>query len=345
MRLGIIARSDKTGLGNQTHELVKMLSPDKILLINSFYFNRNKQFPQTYNGYNVKETSRGFANEQEVREFLKDLDAVLSCETFYNRNFVKIAKELGVKTFLQYNFEFLDNLRNEDWPLPDVLIAPSLWNFDFVLKKFKDKCDVVHLPPPTSPEKFKLARESNLTDHNRILHVAGKIADSDRNGTNTIMQMLAYSKADYELVITVQNPDRLKKISGDSRLKIDDSNPNNSEDLYINFDAMVLPRRYAGLCLPMNESLISGLPVFMTDISPNNTVLPREWLVRSKQISRIKTRTTLPVYEGDPAALAKMVDLFVKKDKQEVKQKAFEIGCTNFSPDSLKDKYIELLQK
>ena len=35
MRLGIIARSDNTGLGNQTRELVNMLNPDKILLINS----------------------------------------------------------------------------------------------------------------------------------------------------------------------------------------------------------------------------------------------------------------------------------------------------------------------
>ena len=35
MRLGIIARSDNTGLGNQTRELVNMLNPDKILLIDS----------------------------------------------------------------------------------------------------------------------------------------------------------------------------------------------------------------------------------------------------------------------------------------------------------------------
>ena len=42
MTLGIIARSDNTGLGNQTRELVKMLNPDKILLIDSKHFNGNK---------------------------------------------------------------------------------------------------------------------------------------------------------------------------------------------------------------------------------------------------------------------------------------------------------------
>ena len=46
MRLGIIARSDNTGLGNQTRELVDMLKPDKILLINSSFFNQNRQHPE-----------------------------------------------------------------------------------------------------------------------------------------------------------------------------------------------------------------------------------------------------------------------------------------------------------
>lgn len=346
MRLGIIARSDKTGLGNQTYELTKMLNPDKVLLINSFYFNKNEQFPKLYRGYNVTESSRGFITDEEARNFLEGLDAVLSCETFYNGNFVNIAKQLGVKTLLQYNFEFLDHLRDPNLPVPDVFIAPSMWNFDVVLNSFGKKARVVHLPPPTSLEKFASARESNITDkpHNKILHIAGKIADADRNGTNTVMEMLKYSKADYELVIKVQNPQKLERPPGDSRLRIDSSNPDNSADLYVGFDAMVLPRRYAGLCLPMNEALLSGLPVFMTDISPNNFVLPKEWLVGSKQISKIKTRTILPVYAADPIALAAMVDNFVSNQNRE-NQKAFDLGKELFSPESLKDKYLSLISE
>jgi hypothetical protein len=84
MRLGIIARSDKTGLGNQTYELTKMLNPDKVLLINSTHFNQNQQFPELYRGYNVIETSRGFATDKEAAAFLEGLDAFLSCETFYS---------------------------------------------------------------------------------------------------------------------------------------------------------------------------------------------------------------------------------------------------------------------
>jgi hypothetical protein len=56
MRIGIIARCDDTGLGNQTRELVNMLNPDKVMLINSTFFNENKQHPEWYEGYNYKTT-------------------------------------------------------------------------------------------------------------------------------------------------------------------------------------------------------------------------------------------------------------------------------------------------
>lgn len=347
MKLGIIARSDKTGLGNQTLELTKMLNPDKVLLINSSHFNQNQQFPELYDGYNVTETVRGFPTDREASAFLEGLDAVLSCETFYSTTLMELAKKRGIKTLLQYNFEFLDNLKHPDWPLPDVFISPSLWNFDIVYDKFSDRCKVVHLPPPTSVQKFADSRAINISNSsNKILHIAGKIADADRNGTNTVMQMLKYSNADYELVIKVQNPERLEEVSKDPRLTIDSSNPDNSADLYSGFDAMVLPRRYAGLCLPMNEALMSGLPVFMTNISPNNFVLPKDWLVDTKQIGKIKTRSVLPVYEANPRMLADMIDSFMNdKNKVIEKEKAFMLGQELFSVESLKEKYISLISE
>jgi glycosyltransferase involved in cell wall biosynthesis len=345
VRLGIIARSDKTGLGNQTYELTKMLNPTKVLLINSTHFNQNQQFPELYKGYNVMETSRGFATDKEAAAFLEGLDAVLSCETFYSTTLIDLAKKMGIKTLLQYNFEFLDNLKHPDWPLPDVLISPSFWNFDFVYDKFSSKCKVVHLPPPVSEERFAKARSTNQSGNlNKILHVAGKIADADRNGTNTVMEMLKYSTADYKLVIKVQNPERLEDISKDPRLEIDTSNPDSNMDLYSGFDAMVLPRRYAGLCLPMNEALMSGLPVFMTDVSPNNFILPKDWLIESKQIGKIKTRSILPVYEANPRKLAEAIDNFINdKNKNIEKEKAFMLGKELFSAESLREKYINLI--
>jgi glycosyltransferase involved in cell wall biosynthesis len=343
MTLGIIARSDNTGLGNQTRELVKMLNPDKILLIDSEHFNGNEQHPEWYKDYNVTTTLSGFPTKQGLIEFLRNIDVVLSCETFYIQDFLHYAKRRGIKTILQYNFEFLLNMSVPEAELPDVLLAPSLWNIDQIEKMVNGRCKVIHLPPPTDSTLFENVRQNNMSkDHNRLLHVGGKFAAKDRNGTDTVLQMLKYSKASYELVITTQKFPELDL--KDSRVTLNNSNPENREELYNGFDAMLLPRRYAGLCLPMNEALISGLPVFMTDISPNNLILPKEWLVKSEHINSFQAKSLVDVYDGNPEHLAAIVDEYMdNKDKREMKDSALQIGLNHFAKNNLKDKYLDLI--
>jgi hypothetical protein len=345
MRLGIIARSDNTGLGNQTMELVKMLNPDKILLINSQFFNNNKQHPEWYKDYNVIETRKGMPRTNEVVSFLENIDVVISCETFYHLELVDLAKQKGIKTILQYNYELFGNLAHPEWTLPDVLLAPSSWNLDLVIEKFGNKTKVMHLPPPTDQSLFNKAKEINLSkDHKRILHIAGKKAAKDRNGTESIISMIKHSKEDYELVIKSQTP--LNLICNDPRVKIEIGNPDNRQDMYSGFDAMVLPRRYAGLCLPMNEALMSALPVFMTDISPNNTILPAKWLAESKKIDSFRTKSMVDVYDVRSEGLAKIIDKYVgNNNKYEIKETAVQIGLDNFSVDKLKQKYLDIINE
>jgi glycosyltransferase involved in cell wall biosynthesis len=342
MRLGIIARSDNTGLGNQTKELVDMLNPSKILLIDSTPFNKNTQHPDWYKDYSCIK-SNGFPTLQQIKLFLNEVDIVISCETFYDQNFVKYAQRRGVKTILQYNYELFGNLAAPNLPLPNILLSPSVWHIDHVNKLFGKQSTVMHLPPPTNPSIFSGAKEINMSkDHNRILHIAGKKAAKDRNGTDTVLQMLKYSKADYELVIRSQS--EIETDIKDSRLRIEIGNPDNREDMYSGFDAMVLPRRYAGLCLPMNEALMSALPVFMTDIPPNNHILPKEWLVESSLISLFRTKVRIELFEANKEKLANQIDEYVNnKNKNEYKEKAYQIGIDNFSPDNLLDKYLEVI--
>ena len=342
MKLGMIVRADDTGLGNQTHELVKMLNPEKILIIDSSKFhNKGVQHYDWYENRNVV-VSKGFPDNNTVVRFFSGINVVLSCETFYNRDFVALAKKKRIKTILQYNFEFLENLSNERAILPDVLLAPSLWRFEDVKDRFENKCLVKHLPPPTSPDIFKNNREENKKRSGRLLHVGGKAAIYDRNGTKSVIEMLKYSKEDYELVIKSQTD--LEIECDDPRVTFVIGNEESRQDLYSGYDAMIIPRRYAGLCLPMNEALMSGLPVFMTDISPNNIILPGDWLAKSHFVRVFMTRVGLDLYNADPESLAKVVDnYFSKKDLSEDKDKAYLLGYQNFSSDELKEKYIELI--
>ena len=342
MRLGIIARSDNTGLGNQTKELVNMLNPDKILLIDSTPFNKNKQHPEWYDQYSCIRTD-GFPSVQQIKIFLNDVDVVLSCETFYDQNFIRFANKRGVKTILQYNYELFGHLSNPELPLPTVLLSPSLWQIETIQSMFGDRTKVIHLPPPTTPELFTTAKNNNtFKSHNRLLHIAGKKAAKDRNGTETVINMLKHSKADYELVIKSQS--EIVTNVTDSRLKIEIGNPENREDLYNGFDAMVLPRRYAGLCLPMNEALLSALPVFMTNVSPNNQILPQDWLVHSDSIGSIRTKVRINLFEANNVLLAQTIDKYMSlNDKTNYKKQAYELGFNNFAPTVLKEKYLELI--
>jgi glycosyltransferase involved in cell wall biosynthesis len=341
MKLGIIARCDDSGLGNQTHELVKMLNPHKIFLIDSSPFNGHKQNYEWYEGRNVMRVS-GVPAKPTVLNFIRDVDVVLSCETFYNKNFVPISRNRKVKTILQYNYEFLDYLTNRNKPLPDILLSPSFWKLDEIKEDFGNKTRVGYLPPPTDSNIFDKNRLTNLKDSKRILHVAGKAAMHDRNGTRSVIEMLTHSKEDYELVIRTQT--ELDIDIKDDRVKIIVGNEKHREDMYKGFDAMILPRRYAGLCLPMNEALMSGLPVFMTDVSPNNQILPQEWLAQCGKTGSFQTKAEIDIFNANPEHLGFIIDEYMKtKDKTSIKEKAFNLGYENFSSDILKDKYLEII--
>lgn len=343
MKLGIIARCDDSGLGNQTYELVKMLDPYKIFLIDSFSFNGHTQHYDWYQGKNVMRVA-GFPTKNTVLNFLRDVNIVLSCETFYHKNFIELSRNKNIKTILQYNYEFLEYLQNGNKALPNLLISPSHWKIEEVKQQFENKVRVEYLPPPIDPSLFKNNRKINLKNSKKILHIAGKAAMFDRNGTESVIQMMRYCKEDFELIIKSQT--NLDFDVKDERIKVIVDNEKNKEDLYLGYDAMVLPRRYAGLCLPMNEALMSGIPVFMTDISPNNNILPKEWLANSEYITSFMTKSIIDLYAADPEHLAQIVDNYMKIDnKKELKEKAFDIAYQNFSSNILKDKYIKLINQ
>lgn len=344
MKLGIIARCDNTGLGNQTLELTKMLNPDRIMLIDSSSFHTGHQ--QHFEWYQGRSYSivKGIPEKNQIVKFIQGLDVILSCETFYSKHFVQIAKYKKIKTVLQYNFEFLQYLQTQEKFLPDMLLAPTMWNIDVIKEKFQNECKIDFLPPPTDHTVFEKNKKVNFENHNRLLHIGGKAAAHDRNGTKIVLEMMKYAKSNFELVVRSQTPIDFD-LHNDERIEVLISNKKNREELYSGFDAMVLPRKYGGLCLPMNEALLSGIPTFMPDISPNDYFLPKDWLAKSKVVGEFMTKTKINLNEVDPRTLALMIDNYFNiKDKTSIKKQAYELGYNNFSSDVLKNKYLTVLQ-
>lgn len=337
---------DSSGLGNQTRELVNMLKPSKILIVDSTKFRPGlEQHKDWYADYKNTKIADGFPTESDLLWLLEDVDGILTCETPYRYILFSLAQQKGVKTYLQYNYEFFEYFQKPNFRLPTELLAPAEWNIDKVFAHTKKR--PILLRPPTDVNQFKDVRDVNInrTGKRRFLHIVGKQAAHDRNGTESVIDILKLTNADFELVIKSQDP--LPYEVADKRVVFDYSNPKENTELYRDFDAVILPRRYGGLCLPMNEALASGLPVIMTNIEPNNKILPEKWLAISKKKGTFRARTNIIVYEANKISLVTAVErlAFMSDDMlKSEKEEAFKIAQDNFSYEALLPKYEELMQ-
>lgn len=306
LRLGLWgARMDTGGLAAQTFEYYNWLKPHKIAVIDISALNGYPQFPEKYLNAANATYIQGFPTKQQIRDFLKDLDVVLTVESAYDYYLFDAARRKGVKTAHVYNFEFLDYLRDKKLPKPTMLLSPSSWHNDEVKQLAKDMGVAWrYLQVPVNREKFPFRMRSHA---NSFLHIAGHVTYEDRNGTNLVLEAIPYVKSDVTFTIRAQYP---LVVPNDSRITVVRAEKPDHSELYENESVLLLPRRYGGLSLQLNEALSQGIIPIMTDIAPQNEFLPSWWLVESRPYKQIMTRTLIDCYHCTPQALAKKIDYF-----------------------------------
>lgn len=300
MRIALIARMDRTGLGYQTKALFDMLRPAKTLVIGSKPFNGNEQNMEWfYTGDPDRFTAytEGFPTTEAVSWLLTDVDIVITCEVPYHDALYAIARERGIKTVLQPNAELNPHFRHKELDLPDYFFLPSTW---YEKETRQLGVTTVVCPPPIALEAdFKEIEKEIGTV--KVLHIAGKRALADRNGTDIVKKALKDFPG-VELTIREQSAEDFKE----------------QKDMYSgDFHIVLMPRRYGGLCLPMYEALSQGLPVLMSDIEPNRTVLPPEWLMRARNYREIMTKRLIKAYQTDTLHLQDAVARFRAMDQEQ----------------------------
>lgn len=303
MRLGLIARADHRGLGQQTRAVFEQLHPAKTMVVNCPSAHPLPLHLEYFPGATVVNR---IPTDQDCHDFLREgIDVVYSAETFYNPNLPDIARQYGVKTVLHINREFLDRKDR-----PDLWAAPSWWHFDEIPDP------KIFLPVPIDLSKYPPQPPRDTAT--RFLHVIGRPAIHDRNGTADLLDALAYVPTPIELTIRCQDEHYVSGLLASRRiprhihLNVHTGDVPNHADLYTGQDVLVLPRRFGGLCLPANEALGAGLPVVMPDISPNNTWLPAEWLVPAESRASFMAKTRVEVFSADHRALASTIYQFAR---------------------------------
>lgn len=360
MKLGLIARADNSGLGMQTWEFYRHMKPAKTMVVDISHLNGNKVYPERYmeNQDCDVQFIKGFPSDEQVESFLQGLDCVFIAEAAYNHKLYNIAREMGVKTAVQYNYEFMDWLSNNDYPRPDMLIAPSRWHYADVQRWCDDHgVKHVYLHCPVAREKLP---PRTIKQARTFLHVAGRAAAHDRNGTETVIKASKYLRTNARIAIhfqgaqglahqattTYEGYEQMRRAYGGHNLEMSQIEYENYQDVYNTGDVLLLPRRYGGNCLPLNEALSVGMPVLMTDISPNQGFLPSAWLIPATKVDQFTPRTVIDIYGADPQALAQKIDEFYDMNES---QMWFEnIRASNLarsiSWDSMKPQYEEALR-
>lgn len=245
----------------------------------------------------------GLPTAGDFHTWLQGLDVVYTAETGYNPDLWGEAQQASVKTVLHVNPEFLD--RNDR---PAVWAAPSMWRYDELPDP---KC---FLPVPITPAECYETAGSTATN---FVHVVGRPATRDRNGTEDLLKALQFVTATIRVTITCQEPGHVEglvrrfHVPPNVELVVRSGDVQCNTDLYAGQDVLLMPRRFGGLSLPVNEALGAGLPVVMPRISPNDSWLPPDWLVCASQVGSFTVKQNVVDYFSvDHRELAQTIDRF-----------------------------------
>lgn len=266
MRLGLWgARADNRGLGVQTVEFARHMHPGRVAVVD---MGRHSPVSARFDRFPGAEVVKlGEISESAIRLFLDGLEVVYGAETFYDDRLMTIAREMGVRTVLHSNYEFLSHIADPAQPRPDLFLAPSPWCFD-------------RFPQPRALVPFPVARERlpfrRRTKVETILHVAGPGTMFDRNGTRLLLESLRWVTHPCRVVIRSQAPLSLGRRDRPRHVELvhEVADVEDYWRVYDGADALVICRRYGGLCLPLNEAASLGLPVIITDRLPESGYLP-----------------------------------------------------------------------
>lgn len=308
----MIGRAEDRGLGNLTWELHRNLGPDRTLVMDLGPLARGfPMHPERYgpcvivpwDGHPLSELW-----ERHIRGWLEGIDVLYSAETFYDWRIVDWARDAGVATVLHVMPEFWPG-QLDGRPMPDVIWAPTTWRLDQLPAATR------LVPVPVALDRFvHWDNPSPVDGPLRVLHVAGHKAAADRNGTQLVTRALPAIRGPVHLTIAGQDgrlPSTGPRGRGAVTVAVRSRSVANYWELYRDQDVLLLPRRYGGLSLPVQEGLAAGLVPILPDVSPNG-----DWpamLTPATERGQIATAAgVIPLASSRPADLAAAVDALAR---------------------------------
>lgn len=266
MRTGIIIRSTLRGLATQTQEAWRGYPFDAALHV----VDGNPIWPEDlWREHRPADIHRAHLKDgdflnYEVEEFLSKVDLVFTVETLYSHGFAKMLTHRSIRSVIQGNCELWrpsqPDTQATKW------VYPTPWRLHGVP-------DGPTIPVPVANECG--ATPGGIEDRLIVVHPAGHRAAGDRNGTEMVMEALRQIKTEVTIRLIGQDGEgtivrnRPLGLPDNVQLEICETGVKDRWAMYEGAHAVLLPRRYGGLCLPAQEALQVGLVPLMTDCEPN----------------------------------------------------------------------------
>lgn len=260
MKIGFVARADNSGLGTLSWEFARHVKPFKTIIVeNGVYRVFKDRFPHGQRIYR----SRNF-HPEDIEWLCEGSDVIVIVETPYQRKLIDICRRFGKKIVMIPMFEAMPP---DEKGVYDLYLCPSKLDYDECVEPKK----LLPFPVARDRVQFRLREKANV-----FLHNAGHGGMASRNGTDELLKAIPLVKSqDVKFIINSQSD--LK--CDDPRVEVRVGNIANYWDLYNDGDVLVFPQKFAGLSLPVNEALSSGMAIMHSDIYPFNTYLPKELLI------------------------------------------------------------------
>lgn len=306
-RIGIMARTDDRGIGVQTWEVARHLPEASVLAVRhpvserqGFPSHHAERFPDARV---VRWNNSHHLPEAPVREWLAELDVVYSVESLMDERVQLWARDAGVATVVHANPElYRPQIR------PDVVWLPTPW----MLERFAGAPSGALWVPVPLPEVPAHVAPAPIDAPLSVCHVMGRRAAHDRNGTSTLMRSLQFVERQVDVTIYGQEPSMPARVRNKQVTWRYVANTPNRWDMYDGHHLLVMPRKYGGLCLPVQEAMGVGLGVMMPNCSPNQSYTTT--LLRTIPPSAGDGRTVqmpggeFTLHDVDPRDLARAID-------------------------------------
>lgn len=292
-RLGVVARADSGGLGNLTWELCRALQPDRVLIADIGEYGRSDTYVDRYDGLNVR-VHHGLCPDADDRAWLLDgSDVIYSAETWYSDDLPIEAAKAGVRTVLHVMPElFKDQMADELW-IPTIYRRQHVPGARLV-------------PVPVALDRFTFEPRTPA-EHFVALWAPAML---DRNGTDAVFASLEAIRV--PLRVTVLGAQRRVELS-DGPVTLDCEPRPYPKDYWgiwpDDADVLVIPRRYAGLSMPVQEAAARGMPAIMTAVEPQN-----EWpnivgvSTRGRPARQRMAGGLVDVHDPDPIGIAQAIE-------------------------------------